>query len=257
MTSIHLDKFMSGHVFAFVFIFARIGSVIMLFPGLGESYVSPRMRLMFAFSLSFLLMEPLLGRVPMPPENIGELFRLLSYEIIIGLFFGTILRLLLSTLETAGSVISLQIGLSNATILNPALAIQSTLASAMLSVAGVTLLFITGLDHLLFRSLTALYEAFPPGGLVMAGDMTQTVIQMTNRGFVVGIELAMPFLVIGVLMYVALGIMQKLLPQVQLFIITLPLQIWGGLGLMAITFAGMLTIWLHYFDASIGALFTR
>lgn len=253
----HLDKFLSGHVFAFLFLFARLGSVIMLFPGVGESYVSPRMRLMFALSLCFLLMEPMLGRIPAPPEAIGDLFKMLSYEILIGLFFGTMLRIILSTLESAGAVIALQTGLSNATILNPSLAIQSTLASAMLSVTGVTLIFVTGLDQLLFRSLIGIYDVFPPGGTIMPGDMAQTIIQMTNHSFVLGIELSMPFLVMGLLMYIALGIMQKLLPQVQLFLVALPIQIWGGLALFGITIAGIMTVWLQYFNSFFDTFFGR
>jgi flagellar biosynthetic protein FliR len=257
MTTFHLDKFLSGHVFGFLFIFARLGSAIMLFPGIGEAYVSARIRLMFALSLSFLLMEPLIGRIPAPPEAIGDLFKLLSYEVLIGLFFGTMLRLIMSTLESAGAVVALQTGLSNATILNPSLAIQSTLASALLSVTGVTLIFVTGLDHMLFRSLIAIYDVFPPGGVIMPGDMAQTVIQMTNKSFVLGIELAMPFLVMGLLMFVALGIMQKLLPNIQLFLVALPVQVWGGIALLGITLAGMMTIWLEYFNSFFDTFFGK
>jgi len=257
MTTLHLDKFLSGHVFAFVFIFARLGSILMLFPGIGESYVSPRIRLMLALTITFLLMGPLLPRIPVAPEAIPDLFQMIGYEIIVGLFFGTLLRLIMSTLESAGAVISLQTGLSNATILNPTLATQSPLASAFLSVIGVTLIFITGLDHLLLRSLVAIYDLFPPGGQLMPGDMAQSVIQLTNRSFVIGIELSMPFLVIGLLMYMALGIMQKLMPQVQLFLVALPVQIWGGLALTGLTVGAIMTYWLHYFDASIGSFFTR
>jgi flagellar biosynthetic protein FliR len=257
MTTFHLDKFLSGHVFAFLMIFSRIGSAMILFPGIGEPYVSARIRLLLAFSLSFLLMEPLLGRIPMPPEAIPDLFKMLGYEILIGLFFGTMLRMLLSALESAGAVIALQTGLSNAQVLNPSLAIQSTLASAFLSITGVTLIFVTGLDQVMFRSLIAIYDVFPPGGTPMPGDMAQTVIQMTNRSFVLGIELAMPFLIMGLLMFMALGIMQKLMPQVQLFLVALPVQIWGGLGLFGITLAGIMTIWLQYFGSFFNSFFEK
>ncbi len=198
-----------------------------------------------------------MGRIPPPPDAMADLVKMLSYEIIIGLFFGTMLRLIMSVLENTGSVISLQMGLSNATILNPTLATQSPLTSALLSVSAVTLIFITGLDHLLFRSLMALYDAFPAGGSLMPGDMAQTIIQIMNRSFVIGIELAMPFLVIGLLMFIALGMMQKLMPQVQLFLITMPVQIWGGAILLSLTFAGILTIWLQYFNSSLDGFFGR
>src|ERR1700744_2548252 len=99
MQTFHLDAFLTGHVFAFVFVFSRIGSALMLFPGIGESYVPARMRLMFAFMLNFLMMGPLLPRIPVPPDSLADLTKILTYEIVIGLFFGTLLRLMMNILE--------------------------------------------------------------------------------------------------------------------------------------------------------------
>jgi len=257
MVTFHLDTFLSGHVFGFVMIFARLGSAMMLMPGIGEAFVSTRARLFLALSTSFLMMEVLLPRLPAPPESIATLTGMIAYEVMIGIFFGTLLRLMVGVLETTGLVIGLQTGLSNASVFNPTLAAQSPLPSAFLSVAGIVLIFITGLDHLLFRALVGLYDFFPPNGNLMPGDMAQTVIQTVNKSFVLGIELAMPFFIIGLLMYVAVGVMQKLMPQVQLFLVLVPAQIYGGLTLMAVTAAGILTVWLKYFDSTIGAFVAR
>lgn len=253
MVSFQLDKFLSGHVFGFVMIFSRIGSAIMLFPGIGEQFVTPRSRLMLAFAVSVLLLEPMLGRLPAPPETIASLVVMVTYEIIIGLFFGTLLRVLMSVLETTGMVIGVQSGLSNATVLNPTLASQSPLPSAMLSVIGMVLIFISGMDHMLFRSLVSLYDVFPLNGDLMPGDMAQTMIQTANKSFVIGIELSMPFFVIGLLMNIAMGILQKLMPQVQLFMVLMPIQIWGGLTLFSLTVAGIIGLWLKFFDASVAS----
>lgn len=257
MVSYQLSTWLSGHIFAFFFIFARVGSIMMLFPGIGESFVTPRARLLLAFGITFLLLTPMLPRVPAMPADIGGMVSMLAYEIMIGLFFGTVIRLVMSVLEDAGAIISLQMGLSNATILNPALAIQSPLASAFLSVMGITLIFITGLDHMLIRSMVSIYDTFPPGGALIPGDMAQMIIQTANKSFVLGIQLSMPFLVIGLLMYISVGMMQKLMPQVQLFLVVLPIQIWGGLALMALTLAGIITVWLRYFDQVVGTFFVR
>jgi flagellar biosynthetic protein FliR len=142
-------------------------------------------------------------------------------------------------------------------VFNPALAMQSPLTSAFLGIAGVTLIFITGLDHFLLRSLAGLYDAFPPAGTLMPGDMVQVVVKGISRSFETGIALGMPFLVMGLLLNVALGVMQKIMPQVQLFLIVMPVQIWGGLFLLALTMAGILTVWLHFADASVNSFFGR
>jgi flagellar biosynthetic protein FliR len=195
----------------------------------------------------------MLPRLPAPPESISGLVHCIGYEVMIGLFFGTLLRMMMSVLETTGMVIGLQSGLSNATVMNPAMATQSPLPSAFLSVVGLTMIFVSGLDHMLFRSMVALYDVFPPNGEVMPGDMAQLIIQTMSKSFTVGVELAMPFFVIGLLMYIALGLIQKLLPQVQLFLVLLPVQIWGGLTLLSVTAAGIITLWLRYFDTTLGA----
>jgi len=257
MHQFNLDTFLSGHAYAFVLIFCRFGSMMMLFPGIAENYVAARFRLMFAFSLSFLLLPVLMPRLPQMPTQIPTLAGLVFFEIAVGLFFGTFVRLIMGVLETTGTVIALQTGLSNATILNPALATQSTLPSALLSIIGVTLVFATGLDHMLLRSVMATYDLFPPGGDLMPGDMAQFMAHAMSSSFAIGVGLAMPFLIMGLLMFIALGMMQKLMPVVQLFLIVLPLQIWGGFFLVSVTLAGILTAWLRYFDASIDTFFTR
>jgi flagellar biosynthetic protein FliR len=211
--------------------------------------------MIFACLICLLLLEPMLLRFPAMPSAPGELVRLVGYEIIVGLFFGTLVRLAVSALESTGMIIGMQTGLSSATMINPALATQSPLPSAFLSMAGLALVFITGLDHFLIRAMIGLYNAFPPGGAFMPGDMAQTVIHVANQSFIVGIELSAPFLITGLLLYAAMGILQRLLPNVQLFLIMMPLEIWGGLLMFSLTIATILTLWLHYVDQSVGALF--
>ncbi len=257
MHSVNLASFLSGHVFAFVLLLSRLGGMIMLFPGLGEAYVPRRTRLVFALFLSFLLLEPLLPRLPPLPASGAEMTRLIGEETLIGLFFGTLIRLMLSALETAGMMIGLQTGLSNATMLNPAQATQSTLPSTFLGMAGILFFFVTGADHFLIRSLVGFYDLFPPGGAFLPADMAQTVMAEANHSFVAGVEIAAPFLIIGLLLYVAMGVLQRLLPSIQVFMLLIPVQIGGGILLLSLTFAGMLTAWLLFFDQSVADMFKR
>ena len=253
--SFDIDAMLSGHVFGFLLLFARVGAVMMLFPGIGEPYVPPRSRLMVAFMLSLLMLEPMLPHLPPMPKQPAELVQLIAYEVIVGLFFGTLMRLIMSALEATGMIIGLQTGLSNATIINPAIATQSPLPAAFLSTVGLVLVFVTGIDHFLIRCTVSLYNMFPAGGVFMPGDMAQTVIQLTNGSFILGIELAAPFMIMGLLLYSTLGIMQRLMPSVQLFMVSLPVQIWGGLMMFSLTVAGILTVWLHYLDRTVADFF--
>ncbi|MBV8060981.1 MAG: flagellar biosynthetic protein FliR [Alphaproteobacteria bacterium] len=244
---------MSGHLFAFLVVFSRVGSIMMLFPGIGEAYVTPRARLIFAFGICLLITEPLLPKLPPLPSSMADMARIITYEVTVGLYFGVLMRLTLSTLEAVGTIIGIQSGLSNATVLNPLLAAQSPLPSAFLSIAGITVMFMTGLDHMLFSSILAVYNIMPPGDTLMPGDMAQSVVQIANKSFTMGIALAMPFMIIALLGNLGLGLMQRLMPQVQLFLIALPAQIWGGMFLLSVTVAGILTLWLRYVDETVAS----
>ena len=250
-----LDTFLAGHVFAFMLLLSRVGAVLMLFPGIGEHYVAARTRMILACTICLLLLGPMLPRLPALPTEMAEMVRLIGYEIVVGIFFGTLVRLLIGALEAAGMVVGIHTGLSNATMMNPALATQSPLSGAFLSTAGLALIFVTDLDHFLFRSTVALYDTFPPGGAFVPGDMAQTVIRITGESFATGIQMAAPFIIMGMLLYAGVGVLQRLMPSVQLFMIMMPIEIWGGLMMLSLTMAGIMTFWLQYFDHTISSFF--
>lgn len=252
-----LAEQLSGQLFPFLLVFTRLSAGLMMFPGVGEAFVSPRIRMMFALSLSFLLYPVLMPLMPAMPEHPGQLVFLLGVEATIGIFFGVIMRLLMDILETAGSIIAMDIGLSNAMILNPSLAAQSALTSAFLGIAGVALLFITGLDELLFRALLDTYKLFPVGKVLPHGEMVKMIISTLSKSFAVGVQLASPFMIIGLLIYTAIGVMQKLMPQIQLFLVMLPVQIWGGFFLFSMCVSVMLGVWLSVYDDTVAFLFIR
>jgi flagellar biosynthetic protein FliR len=252
--TLDLSAYLSGHVFQFMLVFTRLGAGLMMFPGIGESFVSPRIRLLFALSMTLILYPVLMSQLPEMPTDIPKLFALMAGEALIGVFFGAIMRLLINILETAGAVISIQTGLSNAMILNPTLAQQSALPSVFLGIAGVTALFSSGLDHLLLEALLRTYQLFPVGNFLPPGDIVQTYVRLITQSFAIGVQIAAPFLIIGLLLMVALGFMQRLMSQVQLFLIVVPVQILGGLLLIATTLAVTLQIWLRFFAESIAGL---
>src|SRR5438270_2160375 len=198
-------------------VFCRVGSALMVLPGFGDLYVPARYRLLLGAFLAMLLATALATILPGQPDSPLTLMSLLGGEIVIGLFMGSISRLMLSALETAGAVVSLQLGLSAAQIFNPLLAQQSAISGAFLTVFGVLLIFITDTHHLLLRGMIASYGLFPPGAFPGFGDMSDTVTRLVGASFRLAIELSAPFIVLGTVFFVALGFLARLMPQLQIF----------------------------------------
>jgi len=228
-----LSEFLPANTFGALLVFARIGSAMMLLPGFGEIYVQQRYRLLFALLLSVLLLPVLQPILPRLPGSPGTLTVVLGSEIAIGLFIGTLTRIILAALQTAGQFVSLQIGLSNAQIFNPLEATSDAIPSTFYGMLGVLLIFLTDLHQVMLRGLVESYAVFVPGQLPPVVDLTQTIAHAVAASFRLSTEMAAPFIVLGTVFFVALGLIARLVPQLQVLFVAQPLQIMGGLLLMA------------------------
>jgi len=244
-----LDQILPANLFAAALVFARIGSAMILLPGIGEAYVNPRLRLVFALALTVLATPVLAARLPaMPGTPIGLLI-MLGGEIVIGLFLGTLTRVLLSAVQVAGSIISVQLGLSAALIFNPLQQQQEAITSTFMGVAAVLVIFLADLHHLMLRALIDSYAVFAPGSPLEWGDFSAAIARVTAESFRLGVEMAAPFMLIGTIFYVAVGLVSRLSPQLQILFAIQPLQIVAGLAAFALLLATGMQWFLERFAA--------
>ena|SRR5579871_277376 len=242
-----LERLLTAEVFALMLIFARIGSAMILLPGIGESYVSPRVRLLLAGAVAIVVAPVVAPHLPSLPSTVGAMALLLGGEIGVGLFIGTVGRVALSSLETAGTLISFQTGLASASIFNPLLSDQSSLVSVLISIVGLVLIFETDLHHLMLRATVDSYTLFVPGALPPIGDFSEMISRLVARSFVIAMQLAAPFLVLSTMIYIALALISRLMPTLQVFFVALPLQIFLGFMLLALTFSTVMMWFLDNF----------
>jgi flagellar biosynthetic protein FliR len=247
-----LAQFLPANLFAVMLVFCRIGSALMVLPGFGDLYVPARYRLLLGILLATIIATALAPLLPVQPGSPLRLLMLLGGEIVIGVFLGTVARMMLSALETAGAIISLQLGLSTAQVFNPLLAQQSAITGAFMTVFGVLLIFLTDTHHLMLRGLVASYGLFPAGGFPGFGDLSDTVAHLVSASFRLAVELAAPFIVLGTIFFVALGFLSRLMPQMQIFFIILPIQVAGGIVVFAATLYAVMQWFLDDFTQTVG-----
>ena len=246
-----IDQILTAGLFEYLLVFARIGSAVMLLPGFGEAYVAPRIRLVLALLLSFVVM-PLAGAdLPPLPASSLQLFLLLGGEIVIGIFLGTITRLLLVGLLTAGMIIALQSGVANALANDPASAQQGSIIGNFLMALGVILIFATDLHHLMLRALIDSYSLFVPGAPLALGDMAALITRIVSVSFVLSMQIAAPFILIGLIFYLGLGLLARLMPQVQVFFIAIPLQIMLGMFILMLGTSVAMLWFLQRFEKTL------
>lgn len=246
-----LTELLQLDVFRFFLVFARLGSAMMLFPGLGGSLVSTRIRLLLGLSISFVMLPAAAPLLPGVPPSVGELLRVLFGEIVVGLFIGTVVMVIMSTLNIAGSMIGYQTGLTNAFSFDPIAQQQSQLLTGFLSNMGMVAVFSTDLHHLMFQASVESYALFPPGRPPMFGDFAEMLGHLTTETFKVGTQFAAPLIVFGLVFYTGLGLLSRLVPQLQVFFVGQPVQVLVGVWLLLVTLPLIISLFLRFFEGTL------
>lgn len=227
----------------YVLVFARVGTMIMLMPGFGSQRLPVRMRLTIALVFTF-IMYPLISiHYSITQITIYPALHLLFSEILVGLVLGGVARLLLSAAQVAGSTIAFQTGLSFAQTSDPTQGgVQGAIFGNFIAVLGVALIFAMDFHHLVLAAIYKSYEMFLPGGGIMIADAKDMAVEVIAGSFVVGVQMAAPFIVFGLVFYFGLGILARLMPQLQVFFIAMPANI--GIGLLLFVFLlGLMMTW--------------
>ena len=248
-----LQNLLPAEIFAYILVFSRMGATLSVMPGFGETYVSPRIRLLLALTVTVLLTPVLIDMLPPMPASPIALLLLVGGEVLIGLFIGLVARLLMSALATGGAMLAFLSGLANALLFNPMLSDQGALPSVLLSILGLLLIFATDTHHLMLMALLDGYMMFKPGVMPMFGDFADTMARLLADSFRVGLQIAMPFLLFGIVFYTGMGLLARLMVQLPIFFVGLPAQITLGLFVMLVTFPAALLWFLNYYQTT----FTR
>lgn len=248
-----LSDLLLTQIFTWMLVFARVGTAFSVMPTLGDAFVSMRARLLLSLLVSMLVAGAMGDQLPKMPDNPFALLVLMFGEITVGLFIGTVARLMVSALETAGGIIAIQAGLANAMMFNPAMASQGSLPGALLGWLGLLLIFATGMHHLLIMAVVESYQTFRPGAPLPVSDMAEHIAKVVESSFLIGFQMATPFIVSGTLFALALGLLSRLAPQIQVFFLFMSMQVALGLFLFAVTLSAMMMFWLTEFEQSLVA----
>src|SRR6266404_6217521 len=215
---------------AFMLVFARIGAMVMLLPGLGESNIPVRIKLAIALVLTLVILPLHRAAYQIDLQSLAPLLVLMVHEIVIGIVLGATARVTLAALQVAGSVIAQQLGLGFVTAVDPTQGQQGILIGNFLTILGVTLLFATDSHHLVIAALNDSYSIFSPGQLMPSGDIAALAIRAFAAVFKIG-----------------LGVLARLMPQMQVHFVGVPLSILAGFLVFALVITAMMGTFLDYF----------
>lgn len=241
-----LGDILQLNIYAFMMVFARIGTALLIMPGFSSMQVYARARLSMALAISFLATPALVAQMPPMPNEPMMIFVVLGAEILTGAVLGTIPLILISAVHVAGTIISFVSGMASALTWDPVVQTQSAIVSGFLGTVGLLLIFVTDMHHVFIRAIWDSYTVFQPGIAPDIGDTTQMITRNIGQMFLIGVQMSTPFIILNFAYNVGLGIMTRLAPQIPIFFVAMPLQLIAGLVFMMITTSGIMLALMNY-----------
>jgi flagellar biosynthetic protein FliR len=228
---------------AFALVLARVGATMTLLPGLGESVVPATVRIGIAMCITFLLLPTLQPLMPPVPASGLTMGLMVIGEVVTGLWFGWLARLIMLALPMGAQFVAYSLGISSVLQPDAELGAQSTALSKLFELAAPTIILVSGLYTVPLTALVGLFQLIPPGQMLPSGDGVQAAVQALGTAFALALRVASPFVVATVLWHFAVGQVSRVVSRVQIYFVAMPGQILGGLLLLGIVVKTMAAAW--------------
>jgi flagellar biosynthetic protein FliR len=249
-----LAELLAGQVWSLFIVFVRVGAAFSVLPGFAETVVPARIRLVIAVAITAVIAPGVSAVLPALPVEPLAMAGLIAVEAIAGLFLGLVARLILAAAQVAGVIIGFQTALASAYAFDPGTQQQGIITSSWITTLALVVMFSADLHHVLIRAVAESYALLPAGQMIDPGEFADAAVRFVARSFLLGLRMAMPFLAYATLLFVGLGLMQRLMPQMQVFFVAMPLQVTLGLILFAMGSGTAMIIYLEELERTLGGL---
>lgn len=231
----------------YFYVFTRLGGLFFFLPGFGEVYVAMRIRLVAAIVLSIAL-TPLVAPVLPSTSLLGpETLFFLIRETMIGITLGLLGRVMLNALQIAAALIAYQTSLSSAMLFNPTSNSQDSVFAAYLLMGATCLLFVTNSHYYIIDVFIKSYDTFPPLSPFPYSNFSDMMVKLVTHSFNFGVKLAIPFLIAGTIGNFGLGLLSRLVPQIQVYFMMMPAQVLVGILLLVVCISTILSLFIKDF----------
>ena len=240
-------QFILANASTFLFVLIRTGSIIFTAPIFGAMNVPMQVRMGLSVLIA-LILTPLTAYVPMPETVFGVAVSL-GGEALIGVSIGLCMRFVFTGIEYAGQVASFQMGIGMASAYDPLNSAQVTVLGKLMSIFTL-LLFLSVNGHLMIiMALKKSFDVIPPYGFHLSGTLMENFIVFSREIFILAVKFSAPVIAILIFINVALGIMARTVPQLNMFVVGFAITIFAGFVMIALS--------MPVFETAVQGVFDR
>jgi len=234
---------------AFLICTARVAGFVSAIPVYFGSQTPARIKVALVFAVSLLLFPILSPALPEISFNPVFFLFFTINETLLGLLLGLISRLIFTTVEFGGTIIGYQMGFAAANIFDPQHESQISLISQFQNVFAILIFLALDGHHIFIKTAARSYQLLPPGQLDFSGEAIPYLMELTSRMFALGVQFSAPVLAVLLLSGLILGILARVFPQLNVFLLSFPLNIGISFVVIALTLDMVTSLLRREFDA--------
>ena len=219
----------------FLLVLFRVGAILFFVPILGDKQVPPQVRAGLALVIAVCLFPTVdHSRIVIPPHIFIFAVALVT-EVMLGITLGLLTRMLYGAVQLAGRLMGIQMGFGMVNVMDPITGVQVSIISHFQEII-LTLVFLSiNAHHYFIEALAATFQIIPPLGISLPGTLQEIVITAGAHMFYLSVKIAAPVMITITLTYLAMGVISKTVPQMNILIVGLPVTISLGLIMLMLT----------------------
>lgn len=237
-------------VLVFALVLSRVAGIFSALPVFGGKGVPMRVKIVIIFMITLVSFPALAIKSPPMPDDIFSLSLLLSRELAIGVLLGFVAQVIFAAVDFSGQIIGMQMGFTISQIMDPTRDTQTQVMSVVQTLLASLLFFSLNIHHMFLHTIVDSFRIIPLGAFHLNSGIIDFIVKLTADVLIIGVRLAAPVMVSLLLTSVALGIMARAFPQMNIFMISMPLNI--GIGFIVL--GATLTFYFHVLEGSFGAV---
>ncbi len=232
----------------FLLCLARVVALIASIPVFSGSQIAVRIKIGLAVMTTVLLFPSMSAYTPNVSLTLTEFGIFLVNEVLIGILIGLIAQLVFTAVSFGGTVIGYQMGFAAANIFDPQTTQQLSLMSQFINILALLAFLSFDIHHYFFRAIVETYQYFPPGYIDFSGGAVAELMRLASHMFVLGVKFSAPILALLMLSSFVLGILARVFPQLNVFMLSFPLNISISFFVIGLTLRAMFFILRREFD---------
>jgi len=224
-------------VLMFLLALIRVSFFFAFLPIFGDVFVPARVRILLSVAVAVVFTPLLAARLAAFPQTVPQFVSVMASEALLGMAFGLVGRVLFGAVQFAGEIMSEQIGFGTAGIVDPSQSVQIPLLAEVLYTLALTLFFLVNAHHVFLGALAQSFDKAPPGLLDFSKALSPFFVDRTAAMFVIAVRMSMPVIALIFAVNVAMGMVAKAVPQMNVFLESFPVRIAAGLFLLSVSSA--------------------